>query len=81
MPVVVVTVVVMAVVMMAVVVMAVAMTTAVATAAVPGRRIARGGERRNRQRDGSGSGGEDGTLHFNFSWVSPERPSPWRVTC
>ena len=72
MPVVVVTVVVMAVVVMAVVVMAVmAMTvtmTAAVAAAVPGRRIARGGEGRNRQRDGSGSGGEDGTLHFNFSW-------------
>ena len=69
MPVVVVTVVVMAVVVVTVVVMAVmAMTAAVAAAAVPGRRIARGGEGRNRQRDGSGSGGEDGTLHFNFSW-------------
>jgi hypothetical protein len=69
MPVVVVTVVVMAVVVVAVVVMAVmAMTAAVAAAAVPGRRIARGGEGRNRQRDGGGSGGEDGTLHFNFSW-------------
>jgi hypothetical protein len=47
------------------------MTMAVTmTAAVPpaGRRIARGGEGRNRQHDGSGSGGEDGTLHFNFSW-------------
>jgi hypothetical protein len=71
MPVVAVTVVVMAVVVVAVVVMAVmamTMTAAVAAAAVPGRRIARGGEGRNRQRDGSGSGGEDGTLHFNFSW-------------
>ena len=70
MPVVVVTVVVVTVVVMAVVVMAVmamTMTAAVATA-VPGRRIARGGEGRNRQRDGSGSGGEDGTLHCNFSW-------------
>jgi hypothetical protein len=62
-------VVVMAVVVMAVVavvaMMAVAMTAAVAAA---GRRITRGGERRNRQHDGSGSGGEDGTLHVNFSW-------------
>jgi hypothetical protein len=54
-----------AVVVMAVVVMAVVAMTAVP---MPGRRIARGGEGRNRQRDGSGSGGEDGTLHCNFSW-------------
>ncbi len=65
--------VVVAVVVMAVVVMAVmavamtaAMTAAVATA---GRRVARGGEGRNRQHDGGGSGGEDRTLHFNFSWA------------
>ena len=70
MPVVVVTVVVVAVVVMAVVavmavmaMMAMAMTAAVAAA---GRRIARGGEGRNRQHDGSGSGGEDGTLHFRL---------------
>lgn len=40
--------------------MAMAMTAVPATS----RRVARGGERRNRQRDRSGSGGEDSTLHF-----------------
>jgi uncharacterized membrane protein YgcG len=72
-------VVVMAVVMMAVVVvmtMAMAVATAVAAA---GRRVTRGGERRNRQHNSSGSGGEDSTLHFNFSWGSAGRPSPWLV--
>ena len=54
-----------AVVVMAVVAMTMTMTAAVATT---GRRVTRGGEGRNRQHDGSGSGGEDGTLHFNFSW-------------
>jgi hypothetical protein len=70
MPVVVMTVVVVAVVVVAVVVMAVMAMTVTMTAAVAaaGRRVARGGEGRNRQCDGSGSGGEDGTLHFNFSW-------------
>jgi hypothetical protein len=72
MPVVAVTVVVMAVVVVAVVVVAVmavtvAMTVTAAVAAA-GRRVTRGGEGRNRQHDGSGSGGEDGTLHVNFSW-------------
>ena len=78
---VVVAVVVMAVVVVAVVVMAVMAMTAVMAAAVAaaGRRVTRGGEGRNRQRDRGGSGGEDGTLHRNFSWVAPERPSPWRV--
>ena len=70
MPVVVVAVVVvMAVVMMAVVVMAmmammaVAMATAVAAA---GRRVTRGGERRNGQGDRSSRGSEDGTLHLRL---------------
>jgi hypothetical protein len=45
-----------------------AVATAAMTAAMPGRRVGHGGEGRNRQRDGSGSGGEDGTLHCNFSW-------------
>jgi hypothetical protein len=69
-PVVVMTVVVMAVmavVAMMAVAVAVAMTVTAAVAAA-GRRITRGGEGRNRQHDGSGSGGEDGTLHVNFSW-------------
>ena len=68
MPVVVVTVVVVTVVVMAVVVMAVMAMTMTAAMAAAGRRVTRGGEGRNRQRDGSGSGGEDGTLHCNFSW-------------
>ena len=65
MPVVVVTVVVVAVVVMAVVVVTV---MAMAMTAVPaaGRRIARGGEGRNGQHDGSGSGSEDSTLHFRL---------------
>ena len=68
MTVVVVAVVVVAVVVMAVVVMAVVMMTMAMTAAVPAasRRIARGGEGRNGQRDGSGSGSEDSTLHFRL---------------
>ena len=69
--VVVVTVVVVAMVVMAVVVMAVVVMTMMAmamTAAVPaaGRRVARGGEGRNSQHEGSGSGGEDSTLHFRL---------------
>jgi hypothetical protein len=72
------------VVMMAVVVMAVmAVTTAVSatmSTTVAGRRIARGGEGRNGQHNGSSSGSEDGTLHWNFSWVDPERLSPWRMS-
>lgn len=62
------------VVMMAVVVMAVVVMTTVAmamTAAVAaGRRVARGGEGRNRQHEGSGSGSEDRALHFRLllSW-------------
>jgi hypothetical protein len=73
MTVVVVAVVVMAVVVVAVVVvmMAVVMMT-MAMTAVPAasRRITRGGERGNGQRDGSSSGSQDSTLHFNFSSVS-----------
>jgi hypothetical protein len=48
-----------------VVVMAVVMMT-MAMTAVPAasRRVARGGERRNGQRDRSGSGSQDSTLHF-----------------
>ena len=67
MPVVVMTVV--AVVVMAVMAMTVTVTVAMTAAvAAAGRRVTRGGEGRNRQHDGSGSGGEDGTLHVNFSW-------------
>ena len=77
-------VVVMAVVVMAMVVMAVVVAVAMTmTAAVPaaGRRIARGGEGRNRQHEGSGSGGEDRTLHFRLLLgLLPERPSPWGVS-
>jgi hypothetical protein len=46
--------------------MTMAMTTAVTTPAA-GRRVTRSGERRNRQHESRGSGGEDSTLHFNFS--------------
>jgi hypothetical protein len=53
-------------VMAVVTVMAMTMATAVTTPAA-GRRVTRSGERRNRQHDSSGSGGEDSTLHFNFS--------------
>jgi hypothetical protein len=78
MAVVVVAVVVVAVVVVAVVVMAVVMMTMAMTAAVPAasRRITRGGERGNGQRDGSGSGSQDSTRHFNFSiWAqSDHRP-------
>ena len=56
-------------------VMAVAMT-AVAAA---GRRIARGGEGRDGQRDSSDSGSEDSTLHGTSPGVDPERPSPWGI--
>jgi len=65
----VVVVVMMAVVVVAMVVMAVMTMMAMAmTAAVPaaGRRVARGGEGRNSQHEGSGSGGEDSTLHFRL---------------
>jgi hypothetical protein len=61
----VVVVVMMAVVVMAMVVMAM-MTAAVAAA---GRRVARGGEGRNRQRDSGDSGSEDSTLHFRLLLV------------
>ena len=66
-------VVVMAVVVMAVVVMAmVVMTMTMTMPAVPAasRRITRGGERRNGQRDGSSSGSQDSTLHFRLLQVS-----------
>jgi uncharacterized membrane protein YgcG len=86
-PVVVVTVVVMAVVVVAVVMMAMmammamtAVTTTAVSATVAGRRIGRSGERRNRQHNGSSSSSEDRTLHWNFSWVDPERQSPWRMS-
>jgi hypothetical protein len=52
-----------------------AMTPA-ATAAALGRRVACGGDRRNRQRDCGSSGCEHSTLHSHFSCVDPERPSP-----
>jgi hypothetical protein len=58
-----------AVVVVAVVVMAMVAVMAVAmTAAVPaaGRRVARGGEGRNGQHEGRGSGGEDSTVHFKL---------------
>ena len=84
MTVVVVAVVVVVMAVVAVVVMAMMAVMAMAmTAAVPaaGRRIARGGERRNGQRDGSGSGSEDSTLHFRLLLgLAPERPSPWGVS-
>jgi hypothetical protein len=51
------------VVMMAVVVMTATVTMAAAVPAAS-RRITRGGERRNGQRDGSSSGSQDSTLHF-----------------
>jgi len=69
-PVVVVTVVVvvvMAVVVVMMAVMAVMAMTAM-TAVAAGRRVARAGEGRNRQHNGSSSGSEDRTLHWNFSW-------------
>jgi ABC-type glycerol-3-phosphate transport system substrate-binding protein len=76
----VVVVVVMAVVVVMMAVMAVMAMTAAMTAVAAGRRVARGGEGRNRQHNGSSSGSEDRTLHWNFSWVDPERRSPWRMS-
>ena len=66
-PVVVVTVVVVVVMAVVVVMMAVMAMTAM-TAVAAGRRVARAGEGRNRQHNGSSSGSEDRTLHWNFSW-------------
>jgi hypothetical protein len=75
--VVVVAVAVVAMVVMAVVVMAVVMMT-MAMTAVPAasRRITRGGERGNGQRDGSSSGSQDSTLHFNFSSFAQDDHRP-----
>jgi uncharacterized membrane protein YgcG len=61
---------------MAVVTTVVAVATAV-TAAALGRRIARGGEGRNRQYDRGSGGCQGSTLHSDFSCVDPERSSPW----
>ena len=66
----VVTVVVVTVVMMAVMTvmaMTAAMPATMPAAVTAGRRVARGGEGRNRQHNGSSSGSEDRTLH----WTSP----------
>jgi hypothetical protein len=58
-----------AVVVMAVVVMVVMAAMMMATPVpMAGGRIARGGERGNRQRHGGDSGSKDSTRHFNFSW-------------
>jgi hypothetical protein len=54
------------VVMMAVVVMTMAMTAVPAAS----RRVTRGGERSNGQRDGSSSGSQDSTLHFRLLQVT-----------
>ena len=65
-PVVVVAVVAVVVMMAVVVVMVMAVMAMATTVPAAGRRVARGGEGRNRQRNGSSSGSEDRTLHLGL---------------